>query len=390
MDTNTPQTVRMPWDLKALYLVPTMYPAPGFRAPGVNPLFYESVPYKGKPTRAFAWYGAPQLKPGEKVPAIIVLHGGDGSALDDQVRLWVQRGYAAISMDVNGCTPGTEHGRHPRHEFGGPPGWCGFDQLDDSVGDQHIYHAVAAVVLANSLIRSFPEVDPDRIGLVGGSMGSYLASIVVGVDDRLAMSINVFGCGFLADNSCWLETFQKLGPEKTAKWVRLWDPSSYLKNAKLPMFWLNGTHDYFFPIDSFQKSCRLASGRRTLAIRIRMPHGGWDSLPQADLATFADSVLKGGRPLARLIKQEHTETRASVAFESIAPVIRAEFNYTIDSGPWCDRRWETVEAQLAGDSATANLPATGVKAFFFNLIDNEGHLVSSEYVEWPAAAAPNP
>ena len=120
-----------------------------------------------------------------------------------------------------------------------------------------------------------------------------------------------------------------------------------------------------------------------------MPHGGWESLPQAEMAKFADSVLKGGRPLARIVKQENTDKQASVTFESAAPVIRAEFNYTIDAGRWSDRRWETIEAQLAPGVATSYLPPN-VKAFFFNLIDNEGFLVSSDYVELPAAAAPKP
>jgi pimeloyl-ACP methyl ester carboxylesterase len=385
MSTNAPQAATMPWDRKALYQAPKTYPAPGFEAAGVKALFYESVPYKGKPTRVFAWYGAPTVKPGEKLPAMVILHGGGGSAMADRVQFWTQRGYAAISMDLSGCTPGQE-GKHPRHEFGGPPSWCGFDQLDEPIGDQHMYHAVAAVLLADSLLRSYPAVDTNRIGMVGGSMGSYLASIVAGVDDRFALSINVFGCGFLADNSCWLETFQKLGPEKTAKWVSLWDPSSYLKNARMPIFWLNGTHDHFFPLDSFQKSYRLAAGPRTVALRIRMPHGGWDSLPQDEMAKFAASILKGGRPLANVTKTEQKARLVTVSFESPAPVIRAEFNYTIDAGRWIDRRWETVEAPLNATQgvATAYLPDP-TKAYFFNLIDNEGFLVSSEYVEPPEA-----
>ena len=52
------------------------------------------------------------------------------------------------------------------------------------------------------------------------------AGIVVGVDPRFACSVHVFGCGHLDQGSCWLETFQKMGPERAQKWVRLWDPSS--------------------------------------------------------------------------------------------------------------------------------------------------------------------
>src|SRR5438128_559042 len=80
----------------AMKTVPTTQPAPGFTAPdGVRALFFDAPPWHGKPTRAFAWYGVPaNLKPGEKVPAVVLVHGGGGTAFANWVTMWNKRGYA--------------------------------------------------------------------------------------------------------------------------------------------------------------------------------------------------------------------------------------------------------------------------------------------------------
>ena len=43
---------------------------------GVRALFFRGCDYKGKRTRVFAYYGIPEHKPGERVPAILLVHGG--------------------------------------------------------------------------------------------------------------------------------------------------------------------------------------------------------------------------------------------------------------------------------------------------------------------------
>ncbi len=50
------------WDFEKLSKAPAVHPAPGFEAAGMKALFYEGVPWKGNPTRIFAWYGAPKAE----------------------------------------------------------------------------------------------------------------------------------------------------------------------------------------------------------------------------------------------------------------------------------------------------------------------------------------
>jgi len=85
-----------PWDFQALGYAPKVYEAPT-QEPGVRALYFESVPFKSKPTRVFAYYGAPA---GKKLPAMVLVHGGGGTAFAEWVRIWNRRGYAAIAMDT--------------------------------------------------------------------------------------------------------------------------------------------------------------------------------------------------------------------------------------------------------------------------------------------------
>jgi dienelactone hydrolase len=316
---------------------------------------------------------------------MVLVHGGGGSAFIYWVKLWNSRGYAAIAMDTCGCLPGSDKGggvKRPRHEFGGPPGWGGFEQIDEPVEDQWTYHAAADVILAHSLIRSFPEVDPQRIGITGISWGGYLTCITSGVDSRFKFAAPVYGCGYLGENSVWLPQFEKLGKEKADKWLKLWDPSVYLKNAKMPMLWVDGTNDFAYPLDSLQKSYRLPQGERTLAIGVRMPHGhdGAGENPK-DIHVFAESLFSAGKRLPKIGEQGHDGDRAWTKFETDVPIEKVELNYTKDSGKWQSRKWETAAAKIEdGKKASATIPE-GTTVYYFNVIDSSGAFASTEHLE---------
>lgn len=380
----------MPWDIQALSVAPKTFDAPGHGANDVKAIFYEGLPWKGKPTRVFAYYGLPNIEQGKKVPAMVLVHGGGGSAFMPWVKLWVSRGYAAIAMDTCGCVNEGRYSKHPRHELGGPAGWGGFDQIEQPTQDQWTYHAVADVILAHSLIRSFPEVDPEKTGITGISWGGYLTCITAGVDPRFKFAAPVYGCGFLGDNSTWLGGFKSMGPENAQKWLKLWDPSSYLSFAAMPMLWVTGTTDFAYPMDSLQKSYKLPRTPRTICLRVNMPHGhgGAGENPE-EIHTMANAVLKAGTGLARITISGHDGLNAWATFESPTPVLKAELNFTTDTGIWQKRKWTTVPATLeqkGGDQkagkASAALPKE-TTVYYFNIADDRNLVVSSEHEEIP-------
>jgi dienelactone hydrolase len=371
------------WDLRILSRAPKLFPVKEPAGKDVQSIFYQGFPFRNKPTRVFAFYGLPKTPPAAKVPGMVLVHGGGGTAFDAWVRLWNSRGYAAIAMDLCGCLPVGSYGNWKRHDAGAPPGWGGFDQIDWPQEDQWTYQAVADVLLAHSLLRSFPQVDKERVGVTGISWGGYLTCIVAGADPRFRFAVPVYGCGFLGEDSAWLSTFAGMGPEKSRRWLAWWDPSVWLGAARMPMLWVTGTNDFAYPLDSLQKSYRLPRGPRALAIRVRMPHGhGGAGENPGEILAFAEGQLGRGAGLARITAQGRTGRRAWATYQSPVPLRRAELTYTTQTGPWQNRLWKTTTAELdqAACKAAAELPE-GVKVYYLNLIDQRDLLVSTEHEE---------
>lgn len=218
--------------------------------------------------------------------------------------------------------PRGTYGTWDRNPEGGPAGWGGWGQLDDPREDQWAFHAVASALLANSLLRSRPEVDADRIGLTGISWGGYLTCIIAGVDSRLKFAAPVYGCGFTLDHN-FAASVMAQGKERGERWMRWWDPSAYLGQARMPMLWVTGTNDFAYTFPALQKSYLLAPGPRTLAVRIRMPHGhGAAGEGPEEIRVFADSLLKGGDPLPRFTGQGREGQAVWATYESRVPIDR--------------------------------------------------------------------
>lgn len=371
----------IPWDVKTLFAAPKVYEDPQRSDGGVKAIFYEGLPWQGNPTRVFAYYALPKIEGGEKAPAMVLVHGGGGSAFIPWVQLWVKRGYAAIAMDTCGCVSSGGYSNHPRHENGGPAGWGDFDRVNWPVADQWTYHAVADVILAHSLIRSFPEVDAEKTGITGISWGGYLTCIAAGVDQRFKFAAPVYGCGFLGENSAWLNDFQRLGQDRARQWLQLWDPSRYLPSAGMPMLWIDGTNDFAYPLDSLQKSYRLPAGARTLCMRVRMPHGhGGPGENPEEIYAMAESLFRNKTPLARIVKSGRDGQNAWTEYESAAPIVKAELNFTTDVGEWKNRNWQTIPAILDANARRASAePPKSVSVYYFNLIDDRNLVVSSEH-----------
>ncbi|MDG3003181.1 alpha/beta hydrolase family protein [Paludisphaera mucosa] len=366
-----------------MLVAPKARPAEGFQADGMSAVFYEGMPWKGKRTEVFAWVGVPALKPGEKAPGIVLVHGGGGTAFEAWVRLWTGRGYAAIAMDTCGTVPRGTYGKWERHESGGPPG-NNFAEAMVTPEDQWPYHAVADVLLAHSLLRARPDVDPDSIGLTGISWGGYLTCIASGLDGRFRFAAPVYGCGFLGEASTWKAEIDKLG-DTGRRWLALWDPSHYLPGGTMPKLWVTGTNDFAYPLDSLQKSYRAAGGESTLAVRLRMPHGhgGAGENPE-EIHAFADSILKGGPSLARVGPLTRKGEGVEASYQGAASIVRAELLATKDGGPWTGRLWEAAEARIDPTARVASAKISdGVRAAFLNLYDDRGRVVSSEHLELP-------
>ncbi|MFO1093691.1 MAG: alpha/beta fold hydrolase [Planctomycetaceae bacterium] len=272
-----------PWNLNELFQTPK-YEWEDQASP-VRSLLFENEPYNGHPTRVFTYYATPGTLTGDTstdkhLPAVVLVHGGGGTAFREWCELWAKRGYAAIAPDLAGNRPleGSDvqqRDNRIRLVDGGPDQGDAekFGAIGEPVTQQWEYHAIAAVLRAHSLIRSFPEVDAQRTAVTGISWGGYLTCITAGIDPRFKAAVPVYGCGFLHENSYWLEHFAKMPPEHRVQWIKLWEPSQYLPHVSMPILFVNGTNDFAYPLDSYMRSFDAVPGSvpKQFCVTVNMP-----------------------------------------------------------------------------------------------------------------------
>lgn len=379
-----------PWDLKKLYEAPKFS---WVQETGpVRSLFYEGESYKGKPTRVFAYYATPQTMSGAEaakgsLPAVVLVHGGGGTAFREWVEIWAKRGYAAIAMDLTGHQPiegkdANQMENRARLEDGGPTQGDeeSFAGDEASVNDRWSYHAVADVVRAHSLVRSFPEVDPERTAVTGISWGGYTTCIVAGVDSRFKAAVPVYGCGFLHENSAWLDRLNQLTETQRARWVSLWDPSRYLPSVSMPILFVNGTNDFAYPLDSYMKSYDVVQGTKQFCITVNMPHGhqaGW--APQ-EIGIFIDQHVSGGVPLPVVSGPRIEAGRAIATLSGATKIVKGELHATTGGGPINKREWTTTQGKIEEGMVSADAPPENVTAWFMTIADERGAVVSTRVV----------
>ena len=118
---------------------------------------------------------------GERIPTLLTVHGGPATqyanAFFDEVQLWTGAGYAVVWTNPHGSTGRTEawtrEVRPAEASVEPGSGWGGVDAAD------------VLAALDGALARD-PSLDPDRLGVLGGSYGGFMTSWLVGHTDRFA------------------------------------------------------------------------------------------------------------------------------------------------------------------------------------------------------------
>jgi len=368
----------IPWNTEALKKAPKF---DWVRQKGkVHALMYAGEKYRGNTTRVFAYYASPKTlgqNVDNNVPGIVLVHGGGGTAFANWAMLWAKRGYAAVAMDLAG------RGEERKRLSDGGPNQSHtekFSAIDEPLENQWAYHAVANVVRGHSLLRSLDGVDADRTALTGISWGGYLTCIVAGLDDRFKVAMPVYGCGFLRENSVWKSgEFGKMTMLQSDKWHRLWDPSSYIGYAKMPLMFLNGTNDFAYPMDSYAKTCALVRSKKNYSIQLNMKHGHIFDFPEFFI--FVDQYILNGTPMPEVARPVVKKNKVSALVKSETKLIEAKLYYTSDPHEQNrTRMWKTVDLALNGNLIHGDAPPNNVKVWYVAVRDERKAIASSELI----------
>ncbi len=230
----------------------------------IKAITYDAFEYQGQKTKVFAFIGFPEGASAETpVPAVVLIHGGGGHPYMEWVRLWNERGYAAIAMETTGYFPsepnvGVNENENGKFVYGMHGVFLeeGYTNAPDreytteyaEVEEQWAYHGLSQVILAHNVLRQDERVDSDNIGVTGISWGGVMTAQIIGYDTRFSFAIPVYGTAYLGDE---MRPFRDFG----APYVdALWAAERNLDNAKMPILWYAYSDDSNFGVTSYCKS----------------------------------------------------------------------------------------------------------------------------------------
>lgn len=198
----------------------------------------------------------PDLKSGERRPAILYVHGGsrrqmllgwhmmDGYSNHYAMHQYLAlRGFIVLSLNYrSGIGYGRDFREAPAY------GAQGASEFNDLVG-------------AGLYLKSRPDVDPNRVGLWGGSYGGYLTGLgLARASDLFAAGVDIHGVydwNIVIRN--FEPTYDPLAHPRVAQLARESSPIASVKTWRSPVLVIHGDHDPQVP---FQESVRLVEDLR--------------------------------------------------------------------------------------------------------------------------------
>jgi len=133
-------------------------------------------------TPVHGWYLLPPQPIRKPCPCIVIYHGYHGSKGDpENYAHWLLMGFAVYAIDVRG--QGGETGNLAPQSFGMTSGWMTQGILDKE--ECYYKHITLDGLRAVQVASEQPEIDPERIFVMGGSQGGGLALITAALSGKV-------------------------------------------------------------------------------------------------------------------------------------------------------------------------------------------------------------
>jgi len=185
------------------------------------------------------YYKPHNIKKGEKIPALVLVHGGPGGqariGYNPPLQYLVNHGYAIIDVNNRGSSGyGKTFFRMDDHKHGQA-------DLDDCVA-------------AKEFLKATGYVDEKKIGIIGGSYGGYMVLAALAFRPKdFAVGVDLFGISnwvrTLESIPPWWEAFKKAlyeeigNPETEREYLLSISPLFHAQNIVRPLMVLQGAND---------------------------------------------------------------------------------------------------------------------------------------------------
>ncbi|OWK45498.1 alpha/beta hydrolase family protein [Fimbriiglobus ruber] len=357
---------------------------------------YHIGSFKGKPARMAGFFAFP--KGAKNKPGLLHLHGGGQRAFLSEVEFYAKRGYACLSVNWGGREMESAKDGDPNTDWGAVdptqknvPGYFnlkpGDKYLDpfESPRNNNWYLLTLGARRGLTFLEQQPEVDPDRLGVYGHSMGGNLTVFVAGTDSRVkAAEPSVGGSGFRTEPWPLLPQVKMETPNGDVKLFKVTlGFESYAPHVKAPLLWLGATNDFHGIMDDTYRTGGLIPHKN---VRYAFtPHMNHRFTPEFAVtrSLWFDQHLKKTftfpkTPDSKLVLAtgDHVP-EFQVTPDLSQPVADVHIYYSVDPDPRA-RFWRSATATKKDGTWTAKLPILSVEQPLFAFANVASRLMKEE------------
>ncbi len=337
-------------------------------------LTYTIGTFKGKGSTMAAYYAFPTNHKG-KLPALIQIHGGGQRAELRSVKVAADNGYAGLAINwgarpMSTAKPGdptTDWGAidatqtgHVSHYRSLMPDAKTIDPFE-SPRNNNWFLITLAARRGVTFLEAQPEVNAERIGAFGHSMGGRLTVMLAGSDKRVKVASP--SCGGSGDTPAVLRkrpgvSLTRPGSVLYSKTI---DIAQYAKRITVPIQYLGPQNDFHGILDNLYANWAAMSSKTVgYTITPHMNHRMDNESVYASLLWF-EAHLKGALKFPTTpnlvvgLKAKDGVPIATLQPANPGEVAKVVIYYSSD--PHCVTRfWRTAEAKKIGTAWEAKLP----------------------------------
>ncbi len=203
-----------------------------------------------------------------RYPLIVDIHGGphgqQGPSFNQKAQVYAAHGYAVLMVNYRGST--------------------GYGQkfTDAIFGDQNGGEAEDVLAAVDTALARYPWLDPQRLGIEGGSYGGQLTNWIITRTDRFRAAIPIAGISNLVSFNYMAYYHDYLAvefggyPHERGIMDTLWarSPLRYVSRVKTPTMFVHGENDNDVPIAEAEQYYIALKDVGVPTIMVRYPREG--------------------------------------------------------------------------------------------------------------------
>jgi len=206
---------------------------------------------------------------GGRIPTVLEIHGGPhaayGNAFFHEFQLLCAQGYGVIYLNPRGSQGyGQAFTAATRHDWGGK------DYADLMRGVDYC-------------LATFPWIDPDRLGVAGGSYGGFMTNWIVGHTPRFRAAVtmrsisNAYSQWGTSDLAYMKGFWEYPGePWESPQFYLERSPITYVREMRTPLLILHSENDFRCPIEQAEQLFVALKKQGTPTLFVRFPNESHD------------------------------------------------------------------------------------------------------------------